>query len=133
MKRENFVSLVSARKKSRANKLRGTVSVTLRNARITPRKLRLVLNEIKGLHWFNAERKLASCKRKSARILEKILRQAVHEAQVERLNTNKVHVVAGWVDSGITLKRIMPAAQGRAVPIRKKFSHVTLVLGEANA
>ncbi len=120
---------VNAINRSRAKAGENLVSVTLRNVRISPQKMRLVLNEIKGCPVIIAERKLATSKKKGARILEKLLRQAEHEARIRGHVVDEMSVVAGWVDSGIKLKRFMPAAQGRAVSILKRFSHVTVVLG----
>lgn len=104
----------------------GIVSYTLRNARISPQKARLVLNEIKGENIFVAEAKLAMCKKKGARIFEKMLKCVAHEARRMGMDVSRLWIHSGWVDAGITLKRIMPAAQGRAVPIKKRYSHITI-------
>lgn len=106
------------------------VYYTLRNARLSPQKARLVLNEVKGEHIMVAEAKLATCKRKGARIIEKMLKYLLHEARLRGMNIGRLRIHGGWVDSGITLKRFMPAAQGRAVPIKKRYSHITLAASD---
>ncbi len=120
-----------ARSKSRAKTDEKSVSATLRHVRISPRKLRLALNLVKGNLLFDAERKLKASPLKGSKILLKLIDSAKHNARETRsLDLDSLVVSAGWVDMGRTMMRFMPRAQGRATPIRKRSSHVTVVLGE---
>lgn len=120
-----------ARSKSRAKIDENSISATLRHVRISPRKLRLVLNLVKGDLLYDAERKLKASPLKGSRILLKLIDSAKHNAkQTRSLDLDSLIVSGGWVDMGRTMMRFMPRAQGRATPIRKRSSHVTVVLGE---
>ena len=109
----------------------GSAAATLRHVRIAPRKLRLVMSLVKGKQLELAERILKFNDRKAAKILLKVLDSAKNNArETKKLDLDKLWVTAGWVNMGRTLKRFMPRAQGRATPIRKRSSHVTIVLSE---
>ena len=120
-----------ARSKSRAVATERTASATLRHVRISPRKLRLVINMVKGRQLSEAESVLKMSPTKGGKILLKLLDSAKHNAkEAKGLDIDRLWVTAGWVDMGRTLKRFMPRAQGRATPIRKRSAHVTVVVGE---
>jgi large subunit ribosomal protein L22 len=103
----------------------------LRHLRVSPRKVRLVANVIKSLPVIEAEEQLQFVRKASAPMVLKLLRSAIANA-VHNLKIKKEHlyVKAIFVDEGYTLKRWQPRAQGRATPIKKKSSHVTIVLAE---
>lgn len=104
---------------------------TLKEVRIAPRKCRLVLNMIKGKEIDPALSILKHSPKKAARLIEKLLQSAVANASVDKsIDVDDLLITGGSVDMGKTLKRIMPRAQGRATPIRKKSSHITIILGE---
>ncbi|MCB0338474.1 MAG: 50S ribosomal protein L22 [Bdellovibrionales bacterium] len=104
---------------------------TLRHVRISPRKARLMVDLIKNMQVEPALQVLKYNPRKSARIVEKLLKSAIANArEQEGADVDRLWVTGGWVDMGQTLQRWMPRAQGRATPIRKRSSHITLLLDE---
>mgnify|MGYP001568502776 CR=1 FL=1 len=99
--------------------------------KIAPRKARLVANAIKGMTVNEAEAQLMMRDQRSAPVLLKLLRSAVANAKQKKLEVNKLLVKSIMVDQGPMLKRFLPRAMGRATPIHKKTSHITIVLTEA--
>lgn len=96
---------------------------------MAPRKVRLVANLIKGQRVSDAEVALRFAARRPAEPLLKLLRSAVANAK-HNSNLDKANLFVKnlTVDKGPTLKRFMPRARGMASPIRKRSSHITLVL-----
>jgi large subunit ribosomal protein L22 len=107
------------------------VSATHKYLRIAPRKVRLVADLIKKKKVTEARGTLKYATRAAAAPLEKALRSAVASAknnfQLEELN---LYISSVVVNEGPTLKRYRPRARGRAFPIQKKTSHITVVLDE---
>ena len=104
-------------------------SAILRYLKITPRKVRLVGDLVKGLSVNEAEAQLIAERRRAAKPLLKLLRSAVQDAKVhKRLDPEKLYIENLRVDQGPMLKRHLPRARGVATPLQKKMSHVTLVL-----
>lgn len=100
--------------------------------RMAPRKVRLVANLIKGLPVGEAEALLSLHPRKPAEPLTKLLRGAIANAKNnQQLDSNRLFVKEIRVDQGPMLKRFIPRAMGRATPIQKKSSHITLILAES--
>ncbi|KKR88861.1 MAG: 50S ribosomal protein L22 [Candidatus Wolfebacteria bacterium GW2011_GWA2_42_10] len=99
--------------------------------RMAPRKVRLVANLLKGLSISEAEAQLLINPRKAKEPLLKLLRSAIAAGKEKNLKENNLFVKSIFVDQGPMLKRFMPRAQGRATPIQKKTSHITLILGES--
>lgn len=109
-------------------------SATLRNARISPRKARLVVNMIRGRHVGEALEVLAANDRKGSVLVRKLLLSAVANAKDRAgVDVEELFVKRAWVNEGRVLKRWLPRAQGRATPIRKRHSSITLVLDEVGA
>jgi large subunit ribosomal protein L22 len=103
----------------------------LRYLHIAPRKVRLVADTLKGLSANEAEAQLLMRPQRSARPLLKLLQSAVANARHnQKLEPERLVISSLRVDQGPMLKRILPRAQGRATPIQKKMSHVTIVLEE---
>lgn len=106
-------------------------TVKLNYLKIAPRKVRLIANTLKGLSVKEAEAQLILRVQRSSEPLLKLLRSAVANARNKKIDVSKLFVSSVLVDQGPMLKRFLPRAQGRATPIHKKMSHVTLVLSEA--
>ncbi len=98
---------------------------------MSPRKARLVIDLIRGKQVEPALAILRFSPKKGAKAAYKLLQSAIANAREHaRADVDRLWVTKGWVDEGKTLKRYMPAAHGRANPIRKRSSHMTIVLGE---
>lgn len=102
----------------------------LRHLRISPRKVRLVANLIKGLPVSDALAQLHILSRKPSDPLKKLVESAKANAKSEGLDEKKLVVSSITVDKGPMLKRWMPRAQGRATPIHKMTSHISITLTE---
>ena len=101
----------------------------LRFVRIAPRKARDVVNMIKGLDVPKALSLLRYTPRSAARVVEKVLRSAVANAgQKERGESDELQVVRAYVDGGPTFRRFRARSMGRANPIHKRTSHITIVV-----
>jgi large subunit ribosomal protein L22 len=102
-----------------------------RFVRVAPRKARLVMDLIRGKEVDNALSILRFSPQKGARILEKVLNSAVANARHNHnMNRGELIVSQGYVDEGPVLKRHQPRARGMASRIRKRTSHITLILKE---
>ncbi|MBX2990619.1 MAG: 50S ribosomal protein L22 [Bacteroidetes bacterium] len=104
----------------------------------SPRKMRLVIDLIRGKSVDQALHILHFSPKHAARTAEKVLRSAVSNLQNKdeggRLETSDMVVKEAFVDGGMTMKRISPAPMGRAYRIRKRSNHVTIVVqGEKHA
>lgn len=107
------------------------VTVTLRHFRISPDKVRLVADLIRGKAADDADVILTHTQKGSAGALRKLLKLGLADAEHNyKLDPKDMKVKEIRVDSGVTMKRYRPRAFGRAAQIRKKASHVTLVLTE---
>src|SRR3989338_2538037 len=102
---------------------------TLRSLRMTPRKVRLLIDLIRGLSVDKALAQLAVSKKAAARPVAKLLQSAVaNAAHNHNIKKDSLVIVAAAVDGGATLHRWTPKAHGRATPIRKRTAHISLVL-----
>jgi large subunit ribosomal protein L22 len=105
-----------------------------RFVRMSPRKARLVVDQIRGRPVNEAYALLKFSKKAAALPIEKTLRSAVANAQVkgqakgEAVDADDLIVSEIFVDGGPTLRRFHAGAMGRAAPIRRKLSHVTVVV-----
>ena len=106
---------------------------TLKYARISSRKVKIVADLIRGK---NVDEALAIVKyvpKASSEIIEKLLKSAIANAENNHgMNRGNLNVAEIYANQGPTLKRIRPAAKGSAVRIRKRTSHITIVLKELN-
>lgn len=103
----------------------------LKYARISPRKVSIVLDLIRGKDVATAMAILKNTPKSASEYLEKLLKSAVANAEHNySLDPEKLYVSECFVCPGPTLKRIMPRAQGRANRILKRTSHVTLAVKE---
>ncbi|BBB91364.1 MAG TPA: 50S ribosomal protein L22 [Methylomusa anaerophila] len=99
--------------------------------RIAPRKIRIVIDLIRGKNVGEAFAILKHTPKVGAEVVEKVLKSAVANAEHNYdLNSDELYVAAAYVDQGPTLKRIHPRSRGQAFKILKYTSHVTLVVKE---
>jgi large subunit ribosomal protein L22 len=99
--------------------------------RIAPRKVRLVVDLIRGKRVAEAFAILKLTPKKASPVVEKVLKSAVANAQNNHnMDVNRLYVKEAYVDPGPTLKRFHPRAQGRAYSIMKRTSHITVVVAE---
>ena len=95
--------------------------------RMSPRKLRRVVNEIRGKDANTAQTILKFMPYAGARVVEKVLKSAVANAKEnEKLNPDELRITKAYVDGSSTLRRWRPMSRGRGYPILKRTSHVTL-------
>jgi large subunit ribosomal protein L22 len=102
---------------------------TLRHSGTSPTKVRQVLNLIRGLDVSEAREVLRFCERGAADEVAKLLDSAVANAEHnDNLPADELYVTRAWADEGPTAKRYRPRARGRGTRIRKRTSHVTIVV-----
>ena len=102
-----------------------------RFVRMSPRKVRLIMDQIRGKKVEEALNMLSFSPQKGARILKKLIRSAVANAeQNASMDVDSLFIKQIFADEGPTLKRWRPRALGRATRIRKRTSHLTVVLDE---
>jgi len=102
-----------------------------RYLRIAPRKARLVVDMIRGKRVEQALGVLEFTTRGAAGLVAKTVKSAVANAESSQtVDVDKLYVKRAYVDEGPTQKRFMPRAHGRATPILKRTSHVTIVVDE---
>jgi large subunit ribosomal protein L22 len=107
------------------------IKASLNYYHVSPRKVRLVADLVKGLSVNAAIKQLMFSRKRSSPALLKLLKSAVSNAKNNfHLEPEKLYVKEFRVDEGPTFKRYMPRARGRATIIRKRTSHITLVLSE---
>ena len=104
----------------------------LRNVPSSPRKMRYVVDLVRGMEVNRALGTLKFSKKAASLDVEKVLRSAI--ANWEQKNDRKaeageLYITRIFVDEGVTLKRMRPAPQGRGYRIRKRSNHVTIFVG----
>ena len=106
----------------------------LRYLRITPRKVRVVADLIRGKNVNQALAQLAYVEKRAAEPVAKLLRSAVANAEQaakdQSLDVDRLLVKELMVDQGPSLRRYMPRAMGRAFKILKKTSHISLTISD---
>jgi len=99
--------------------------------RISPRKVRLVADAVRGMKVEEALNKLKFTPKKAAGLMAKVIHSAAANAtQNSSVDVDKLYVKVAFVDGGPSLKRWRPRAMGRAFSIRKRTSHITVVVAE---
>ena len=130
---------MGARKRLAAEKrkeaLKTQYFAKLQNVPSSPRKMRYVVDLVRGMEVNRALGTLKFSKKAASEVLEKLLRSAI--ANWEQKNDRKAEdgelfITKIFVDEGVTLKRMRPAPQGRGYRIRKRSNHVTLFVGTKN-
>lgn len=106
-------------------------SATLKYARISSRKVKIVADLIRGKDVDEALAIVKFTPKAASEIVEKLLKSAIANAENNHgMKSNKLYVAEIYANQGHTLRRIRPAAKGSAVRIRKRTSHITIVLKE---
>jgi len=99
--------------------------------RISPRKVRLIMDQIRGKRVGDALNLISFAPQRGARIVKKLINSAVaNAAQNSGVDVDSLYILRIYADAGPTLKRWRPRALGRATRIRKRTSHLTVVLDE---
>ncbi len=109
--------------------MKQTATAKLNNLRIAPRKVRLLADLIRGMHVAEALVQLKFSKKHAAKNMSVLLRSAVANAEHNAdIDIDTLVVKEAYVNGGPILYRWMPRAFGRATKIRKRTSHITLVV-----
>ena len=100
-------------------------------ARVSTTKAKFVLDSIRGKDVASALGILAYTPRKGAKVIEKLLKSAIANAENNNgMDPENLYIEEAFANKGPTMKRIRPRAQGRAFRIEKKTSHITVILNE---
>jgi large subunit ribosomal protein L22 len=106
-----------------------------KHLRRSPRKVRLVADAVRGMNVQKAINQLKYFQQGAADDVAKVVKSAAanlrDKFQDQALDNDDLVIKTIMVDEGVTLKRIQPAPQGRAHPIRKRSCHITVVVGQA--
>lgn len=108
------------------------VRAKLKHSRTAPRKARLVADLIRGKNVNDAMNVLAFTRKRAADVFQRLLKSALANAEENHkvLDVDDLFVKKITVDEGVTWKRQLPRARGMSNMIRKRTSHITLVLDE---
>ena len=101
--------------------------------RVSDMKARVVLNQIKGKNISTAMALLEYSPRRASRIIQKVLKSAIANAESNiniDMDLDKLYVEEVFANSGPVSKRIRPKAKGKAYPILKRTSHISIILNE---
>ena len=107
----------------------------LRNVPSSPRKMRYVVDLVRGMEVNRALATLKFCAKAASADVEKLLRSAIanwEQKNDRRAEDGELFITKIFVDEGVTLKRMRPAPQGRGYRIRKRSNHVTVFVGTKN-
>ena len=108
-----------------------TATASLKHVRMSSQKARMVVNLIRGKQVEPALQVLRYSPKKGSKLVEKLLRSAIANARERKgLNVDKLWVSQAWANAGPTMKRYMPRARGSADGIRKRSTHITVVVEE---
>jgi len=107
---------------------------TARYVRMAPRKVRFVMDTIRGKYAYEALDILKFTTNHAADEIANVLRSAIANAETNHgMDTDFLKVARCYVDGGPTMKRVQPRAQGRAYRILKRTSHITVIVEEGEA
>lgn len=107
------------------------VRASARHVHIAPRKMRLVTNMVQGMNALDAMTQLQHANKKAAPILIKLIQSAIANAKNNfSLDTDHLFIKSITADMGKVMKRYFPRARGSAFQIKRKMSHINLVLEE---
>ncbi len=109
--------------------MKAQATAKLNNLRMSPRKVRLLIDLVRGLSVDKALNQLQFSKKHAARPVRKLIESAVANAvHNDQIDSSTLVVKIAFVDGGAILYRWMPRAFGRATKIRKRTSHITIIL-----
>ena len=120
---------------ARKESLKNVSFAKLRNVPSSPRKMRLIVDTIRGMEVFRALGVLRFSNKDAAIPVEKLLRSVIanwEQKNERRAESGELFVVSVNVDAATTLKRMRPAPQGRGFRIRKRSNHITLFVDTKN-
>lgn len=127
---------MGARKKLAAQKrkeaLKTQYFAKLQNVPSSPRKMRYVVDMVRGMEVNRALGTLKFSKKAASEAVEKLLLSAIANWELKndrKAEEGELYITKIFVDEGVTLKRMRPAPQGRGYRIRKRSNHVTLFVG----
>ena len=98
--------------------------------RISPRKVKIVVDLIRGKQVDEAQAILMNTPKSAAPIVSKLLKSAVANAEYKEMDRSNLYVAEVYANQGPTLKRMMPRAKGQASQILKRSSHIHIKLDE---
>lgn len=102
-----------------------------KTVRIAPRKVRLILDLVRGKEAGEAISILKLTNKRSSPVVEKLVKSAIANAEHNYdMDIENLYISEAYADEGPTLKRFRPRAQGRASKINKRTSHITIVVKE---
>lgn len=104
-----------------------------RYARISPRKVKPVMDLIRGRDVEEALNLLKFMPHRAAMLVRKVLASAVANATEAEADTDSLYIQQAYVNEAPTMKRWQPKDRGRAFPIRKRNSHITITIEQARA
>ncbi len=108
-----------------------TIKAINKNVRTSPRKLSLVLNFIKGKKADTALRDLEFSRKRIAKDVSKTVKSAISNAENNyQYDIDNLFIKEAYVGKSLVMKRFRPRAKGRASPIKKPFSRITIILSE---
>jgi large subunit ribosomal protein L22 len=99
--------------------------------RLSPQKARLLIDLIRGKKAEDALTVLSFNKKAAARSVTKVLKSAIANAEnTKKCDVDKLYVKSAFVDQGPAIKRMHARAMGRGYPVKRRTSHITIVLDE---
>lgn len=102
-----------------------------KNVKIAPRKARLVIDLVRGKDVIEAVIILSNLNKEAARLIRKVLTSAVANAENNLgLDKENLFVSEAYINEGITLKRMKFGSRGHVDPIKKRTSHITIVVSD---
>jgi len=113
----------------RKQALRSQYFAKLKDCPSSPRKMRYVVDMVRGMEVYRALGVLRFSRKAAAQDVEKLLRSAIANWEIKndrKVEGDELYISKIFVDEGVTMKRMRPAPQGRGYRIRKRSNHVTL-------
>ena len=102
-----------------------------KNVKIAPRKARLVIDLVRGKDVIEADIIISNLNKEAARLIRKVLTSAVANAENNLgLDKENLFVSEAYINEGITLKRMKFGSRGHVDPIKKRTSHITIVVSD---